>query len=149
LDLEGDQGPHLVDHLAVARSPCAWSAITALHRPPWSRPSRPAASAPASRPTRSPACCSASSRPTPPTPAAASARASHLGDPDLWAETKHALTRAVAGARLIGGRALVVHAIDEQAAAFWRRRGFLPSNDDPLTLIRSLPDIAASLQSAI
>ena len=62
---------------------------------------------------------------------------------------KHALTRCVAGARLIGGRALVVHALDDRAAAFWRRRGFLPSKDDPLTLFRSLPDIAASLQAAI
>jgi GNAT superfamily N-acetyltransferase len=61
---------------------------------------------------------------------------------------KHALARGVAGARLIGGRALVVHARDDQAAAFWRRRGFLPSRDDPLTLFRSLPDIAASLRAA-
>jgi GNAT superfamily N-acetyltransferase len=61
---------------------------------------------------------------------------------------KHALARSVAGARLIGGRALVVHALDEQAAAFWRRRGFLPSKDDPLTLFRSLPEIAASLEAA-
>jgi GNAT superfamily N-acetyltransferase len=61
---------------------------------------------------------------------------------------KHALARSLAGARLIGGRALVVHALDEQAAAFWRRRGFLPSKDDPLTLFRSLPDIAASLEAA-
>lgn len=60
---------------------------------------------------------------------------------------RHALVRCVAGARLIGGRALVVNAIDEQAAEFWRRRGFLPSKDDPLTLFRSLPDIAASLQA--
>jgi GNAT superfamily N-acetyltransferase len=58
---------------------------------------------------------------------------------------KHALMRCVAGARLIGGRALVVHALDDEAAAFWRRRGFLPSKDDPLTLFRSLSDIAASL----
>jgi GNAT superfamily N-acetyltransferase len=61
---------------------------------------------------------------------------------------KHALARSLAGARLIGGRALVVHALDEPAAAFWRRRGFLPSKDDPLTLFRSLPDIAASLEAA-
>jgi hypothetical protein len=33
----------------------------------------------------------------------------------------------VAGARLTLGRALVVHALDEHAAAFWRRRAFLPS----------------------
>ena len=48
----------------------------------------------------------------------------------------------------IGGRALVVHGIDVAAAAFWRRRGFLPSKDDPLVLFRSLPDIVASLLAA-
>jgi GNAT superfamily N-acetyltransferase len=60
----------------------------------------------------------------------------------------HALARSVAGARLIGGRALLVNALDEEAAAFWRRRGFLPSRDDPLILFRSIPDIAASLAAA-
>jgi GNAT superfamily N-acetyltransferase len=61
---------------------------------------------------------------------------------------KHALTRCVAAAGLIGGRALVVNAIDEEAAAFWRRKGFLPSKDDPLTLFRSLADIVASIRSS-
>ncbi|MGF6227017.1 GNAT superfamily N-acetyltransferase [Inquilinus ginsengisoli] len=58
---------------------------------------------------------------------------------------KHALERCVAAAALIGGRALMVRAIDDEAAAFWRRRGFLPSRDDPLVLFRSIADIAASL----
>lgn len=57
----------------------------------------------------------------------------------------HALTRCVQGARLIGGRALIVNAIDPDAASFWRRRGFLPSKDDQLVLFRSIADIAASL----
>jgi GNAT superfamily N-acetyltransferase len=61
---------------------------------------------------------------------------------------KHALARCVAGARLVGGRALMVNALDETAAAFWRRRGFLPAKDDPLILFGSIPDIAASLHSA-
>jgi hypothetical protein len=39
----------------------------------------------------------------------------------------------------------MVRAIDDEAAAFWRRRGFLPSRDDPLVLFRSIADIAASL----
>lgn len=60
----------------------------------------------------------------------------------------HALARSVAGARLIGGRAVVVRALDEPAAAFWRRRGFLPSRDDPQTLFRSIPEIIASFQAA-
>ena len=59
---------------------------------------------------------------------------------------KHALQRCVAAANLVGGRALVVNAVDGEAAAFWRRRGFLPSRDDPLTLFRSIGDIAVSLR---
>ncbi|MGC2774057.1 MAG: GNAT family N-acetyltransferase [Bradyrhizobium sp.] len=55
---------------------------------------------------------------------------------------KHALQRCVTAASLIGGRALIVNAVDAEAAAFWRRRGFLASKDDPLILFRS---IAASL----
>lgn len=61
---------------------------------------------------------------------------------------KHALQRCVEAARLIGDRALMVNAVDDEAAAFWRRRGFLASKDDPLVLFRSLPDIAASLAEA-
>ncbi len=59
---------------------------------------------------------------------------------------KHALLRCVQAASLIGGRALLVRALDDEAAAFWQRRGFLPSKDDPLMLFRSLADIAASVQ---
>lgn len=61
---------------------------------------------------------------------------------------KHALQRCVAAARLIGGRALVVNAVDPDAADFWRRRGFLPSKDDPLVLFRSMADIAASIRKS-
>ncbi|CAN7229405.1 GNAT family N-acetyltransferase [Acidovorax sp. LjRoot194] len=61
---------------------------------------------------------------------------------------KHALQRSVAAALLIGGRALVVHAVDEGAAAFWTRRGFIASRDDPLVLFRSMADIAASVAAA-
>ena len=58
---------------------------------------------------------------------------------------KHALARSVDGARLVGGRALLVNAVDAEAGEWWRRRGFLPSKDDPLVLFRSIADIAASL----
>ncbi|MGD9471733.1 MAG: GNAT family N-acetyltransferase [Novosphingobium sp.] len=61
---------------------------------------------------------------------------------------KHALQRCVMASQLIGGRALVVNAVDEDAAAFWIRRGFLPSRDDSLTLYRSIADISASLAQA-
>jgi GNAT superfamily N-acetyltransferase len=60
----------------------------------------------------------------------------------------HALARSLAGARLIGGRALAVRAIDEEAADFWERRGFMPAKDDRFTLFRSMSDIEASLRSA-
>ena len=61
---------------------------------------------------------------------------------------RHALQRCVTAAHLIGGRALVVNAMDDEAAAFWNRRGFLPSKDDPLTLFRAIADIAASIDAA-
>ena len=59
---------------------------------------------------------------------------------------KQALQRCVTAAKLIGGRALIVNAVDAEAAAFWGRRGFIPSKDDPLILFRSIADIAASLR---
>ena len=58
---------------------------------------------------------------------------------------KHALQRCVTAAGLIGGRALIVNAVDVQAAQFWKRYGFLPSKDDPLVLFRSIADIATSI----
>jgi GNAT superfamily N-acetyltransferase len=57
---------------------------------------------------------------------------------------KHALERCVRAANLIGGRALIVNAIDEHAVLFWRKRGFVPFKDDPMTMFRSIADIAAS-----
>lgn len=61
---------------------------------------------------------------------------------------KHALQRCVTAAGRVGGRALMVNAVDAEAATFWRRRGFIPSRDDPLILFRSIADIAASLAEA-
>jgi GNAT superfamily N-acetyltransferase len=60
---------------------------------------------------------------------------------------KHALQRCVAAASLIGGRALLVHAVDAEAATFWKRRGFVPSKDDPMILFHSIADIAASTRN--
>jgi GNAT superfamily N-acetyltransferase len=59
---------------------------------------------------------------------------------------KHALQRCITTAKLVGGRALLVNAVDLEAAAFWQRRGFLPSRDEPLILVRYLADIAASMR---
>lgn len=61
---------------------------------------------------------------------------------------KHALERCVQASQLIGGRALLVRAIDDDARAFWRRRGFHPTRDDAFLLFRPLQDIAASLVAA-
>lgn len=58
---------------------------------------------------------------------------------------RHALERCVQGAHLIGGRAVIVHAIDEDAALFWQKQGFIRSTDSPLILFRSIQDIAISL----
>jgi GNAT superfamily N-acetyltransferase len=62
---------------------------------------------------------------------------------------KHAYRRCVEGARLVGGRALIVNAVDEEAAMFWQRHSFQPSNDDPLMLLRSIRDIAASIEANV
>jgi GNAT superfamily N-acetyltransferase len=61
---------------------------------------------------------------------------------------RHALERCVVAAELVGGRALIVNAVDDEAAAFWRQRGFLATKDDPHVLFRSMTDIVASLKAA-
>jgi len=61
---------------------------------------------------------------------------------------RHAMTRCVEAARLVGGRAVVAHAVDSEAAAFWKRRGFVPAKDHPMILLQSLARIASSLATA-
>ena len=61
---------------------------------------------------------------------------------------RHALERCVAAAEAIGGRAVVVRAIDGKAEAFWASCGFTLSRDDPSTLFRSIGDIAAWLMQS-
>ena len=61
---------------------------------------------------------------------------------------KHAYFRCVAAARLVGGRALIVKAIDEEAAAYWRRQDFVSTKTDPMTLYRPIGDIAAAIRQA-
>jgi predicted N-acetyltransferase YhbS len=53
-----------------------------------------------------------------------------------------ALRRSLAARRLIGARALLVHAIDEQAAAFYRSLGFRPSSLNASTLMLQLSEPA-------
>ena len=58
---------------------------------------------------------------------------------------KDAFLRCVAGADIVGGRAIIVRAIDEEAEQFWQSWGFIPSRDNSSILIRSLEDIRAWL----
>lgn len=58
---------------------------------------------------------------------------------------KDALQRAYAGAEIIGGRAVVVHAIDAEAAAFYRKYGFETCPGLELHLMLLMKDLRASL----
>ena len=57
-----------------------------------------------------------------------------------------ALRKAVAAGEAAAARLVVVDAIDEQAASFYRHHGFVPAPDHPLRLYRRMSDIRASLQ---
>lgn len=59
-----------------------------------------------------------------------------------------AMRRSVAAAALIGGRALLVRAIDAEAVDFWQRRDFKPAPGDPMLLMRPLADIANALAAS-
>ena len=61
---------------------------------------------------------------------------------------KHALQRCAAAAALIGGRALLVRAVDMDAAELWQRRQFIPSINDPLLLFRAMSDVVASVEAS-
>jgi GNAT superfamily N-acetyltransferase len=58
---------------------------------------------------------------------------------------KDALRRAFAGAEIIGGRAILVHAIDEEAARFYRKYGFEPCQVSEFHLMLLMKDLRASL----
>jgi GNAT superfamily N-acetyltransferase len=69
----------------------------------------------------------------------------HAGKGIGSALLRHALERCVAAADIIGGRAVIVRAIDAEAEAFWTSCGFTPSRSDGSTLFRSIDYIAAWL----
>lgn len=52
-----------------------------------------------------------------------------------------AARRTVNAAQSIGIRALLVHAIPDQAAAFYEKHGFRPSAIDPMTLMITIDEI--------
>lgn len=59
-----------------------------------------------------------------------------------------ALRRAVAASDAAAARLVVVDAVDERAAGFYRRRGFIDAPDNPLRLYRKIADIRRSLEEA-
>jgi GNAT superfamily N-acetyltransferase len=58
-----------------------------------------------------------------------------------------ALSRAMTAADAIGARAILVHAIDEDAGAFYRKFGFESSPFDPKQLMLLMKDLRATLRS--
>lgn len=60
---------------------------------------------------------------------------------------RHALERAVQGIHLLGGRAILVDAIDEEAETYWMSNGFEPIPGKRSTLFRSAADIERWLAS--
>lgn len=57
-----------------------------------------------------------------------------------------ALETIVEAARRVGGKVVVVDAIDDEAAAFYERHDFLATPSDPLRLVRKLSTIARALE---
>lgn len=58
---------------------------------------------------------------------------------------KDALLRALQASGIVGARAVMVHAIDEQAAAFYAGYGFIPFPADSLTFFLPFETIKAAL----
>jgi GNAT superfamily N-acetyltransferase len=58
---------------------------------------------------------------------------------------RDAITRGVAAADLIGVRAILVHALHDEARAFYTHFDFEPSPTDPLHLLLSIKDARALL----
>jgi GNAT superfamily N-acetyltransferase len=59
---------------------------------------------------------------------------------------KDALLRAVQAADVVGCRAVMAHAKDDGAKAFYERFGFAPSPGDPFRLFLLMKDVKASLR---
>lgn len=59
---------------------------------------------------------------------------------------RDALARCAAAADEIGGRAVLVHAKDDGAAAFYQRHGFVPLEQNPNHLYVLMKDLRASIR---
>jgi GNAT superfamily N-acetyltransferase len=62
---------------------------------------------------------------------------------------KNALARCAAAADDIGGRAVVVHAKDAEAAAFYQRYGLVPLEQNPNHLFVLMKDLRASIRRSV
>ncbi len=60
---------------------------------------------------------------------------------------RDAILRTVQAAEIAGIRAILVHAISEEAKKFYERCGFQPSPVDPMTLMITLRDAYQALRS--
>jgi ribosomal protein S18 acetylase RimI-like enzyme len=58
-----------------------------------------------------------------------------------------ALRKAVTAGEAAAARLIVVDAVDEEAAAFYQRYGFIRASEYPLRLYRRMKDVRASLDS--
>jgi GNAT superfamily N-acetyltransferase len=57
---------------------------------------------------------------------------------------RHAVRRCLAASGLVGARVIVVHALDEFAARFYMRHGFIARTAEPLTLYQSIERVRAA-----
>ena len=60
---------------------------------------------------------------------------------------RDALARALAAADVIGVRAILVHAKDQEAVRFYNQFGFAPSPTDPLHLMLLIKDLRRTLRT--
>lgn len=75
-------------------------------------------------------------------------RVDHQGKGLGKALLKDAMIRTATTAESIGVRALLVHAMHDRAAEFYRRFGFEPSPTDPQHLMSLMKDLRAYLHAA-
>src|SRR5262245_47862032 len=106
------------------------SAFTGSHRPQSPLRSFHARYGPAVHPIRYHASCSANWQSILP-----------MGRGIGSALLRHALERCVDAAERIGGRAVIVRAIDSDAEGYWRACDFVASSSDSSLLFRSVSDI--------
>lgn len=59
-----------------------------------------------------------------------------------------ALRKAVAAGEVAAARLIVVDAVDDRAAAFYQRYGFIRTPENPLRVYRRMKDVRASLDSS-